>query len=50
MKLIKMKINGFRSYGEEVIVEFNGLTTFIGDNGAGKTAVLIMLNKIFIRL
>ncbi|WP_318766909.1 AAA family ATPase [Lactiplantibacillus carotarum] len=47
MKLVKMVINGFRSYGEKTTVKFGELTTLIGDNGAGKTTALIVLNKMF---
>lgn len=47
MRLVKMVIAGFRSYGEKTTVEFGELTTLIGDNGAGKTTALIVLNKMF---
>lgn len=47
MNLVKMEIEGFRAYGEKTLVEFGELTTLIGDNGAGKTTALILLNKIF---
>ncbi|MCI1699183.1 ATP-dependent nuclease [Liquorilactobacillus nagelii] len=47
MKLVKMMIEGFRSYGEKTTVRFGELTTLIGDNGVGKTTALIVLNKMF---
>jgi Predicted ATP-dependent endonuclease of the OLD family len=47
MKLVKMEINGFRSYGEKTTLEFGELTTLIGDNGVGKTTALLVLNKMF---
>lgn len=47
MKLVKMKIAGFRSYGTMTTIKFDRLTTLIGDNGAGKTTLLIALNKVF---
>jgi len=47
MKLVKMEIDGFRSYGEKTTLEFGELTTLIGDNGVGKTTALLVLNKMF---
>ncbi|WP_165056818.1 MULTISPECIES: AAA family ATPase [unclassified Adlercreutzia] len=47
MRLAKIIIEGFRSFGERQTVEFDGLTTFIGENSSGKTAALAALGKIF---
>lgn len=47
MKLVKMVIDGFRSYGEKTTLKFGELTTLIGDNGVGKTTALLVLNKMF---
>lgn len=34
MKLVKMEIDGFRSYRKKTTLKFGELTTLIGDNGA----------------
>lgn len=47
MKLVKMEIDGFRSYGKKTTLKFGELTTLIGDNGVGKTTALLVLNKMF---
>lgn len=47
MKLNKLKIYNYRSFGEEKIIEFNELTTFIGNNSSGKTTALSALQKLF---
>ncbi|WP_270851020.1 ATP-dependent nuclease [Lactobacillus delbrueckii] len=47
MKLVKMAIDGFRSYGKKTTLNFGELTTLIGDNGVGKTTALLVLNKMF---
>lgn len=47
MRLNKVKIYNYRSFGEEKIIEFNELTTFIGNNSSGKTAALSALQKLF---
>ncbi|WP_111927981.1 ATP-dependent nuclease [Clostridium tertium] len=47
MKLKKIKIYNYRSFGEEKIIEFNELTTFIGNNSSGKTTALSALQKLF---
>jgi len=46
MKLSKIKIYNYRSYGKEKIIDFNELTTFIGNNSSGKTAALTALQKL----
>ncbi|MDF7663554.1 AAA family ATPase [Bifidobacterium sp. ESL0763] len=47
MKLEKMIIKGFRSFGEEQELTFNKNTVFVGTNGTGKTTALLALCKIF---
>jgi predicted ATP-dependent endonuclease of OLD family len=48
MKLSRLKIRNFRCFGDqEKTIEFDDLTTFIGINSSGKTAVLIALIKLF---
>ena len=48
MRLEKLILRNFRCYGDEpVVIPFSGLTTFIGANSSGKTAVLAALQKLF---
>jgi len=47
VKLKKLKIKNFRKYDEEVSVDFNDLTSFIGKNDAGKSTVLEALEIFF---
>lgn len=48
MKLTKLKLYNYRSYGEsEQIINFDELTALIGNNSSGKTAALNALNTIF---
>lgn len=47
MKLKKLKICNYRSFGEEKTIEFDDLTSFIGNNSSGKTAALSALQKLF---
>ncbi|GAB6717707.1 AAA family ATPase [Streptococcus uberis] len=47
MKLKKVKINNFRSFGERQIIEINNQTVLIGNNSSGKTTVLDALRKLF---
>ena len=48
MKLSKIKLQNFRCFGaEEQTISIDDLTTFIGDNSAGKTAALAALNCMF---
>lgn len=48
MKLSKIKICNYRSFGEnEVVINFNDLTSFIGHNSSGKTAAISALQKLF---
>ncbi|WP_261266991.1 AAA family ATPase [Streptococcus mitis] len=47
MKLTKMVINNFRSFGECQVINFNNQTVLIGNNSSGKTTVLQALSKLF---
>ena len=47
MKLTKIKICNYRSFGEEQVINIDDLTTIIGHNSAGKTAALCALKTIF---
>lgn len=45
MKLTKLKLSNFRCFGSaETVISFDDITTFIGNNSSGKTAVLSALN------
>lgn len=47
MRLIRAKIKNFRCYQEEVVIEFDDLTVFVGRNDSGKSAVLDALDIFF---
>lgn len=47
MKLVKLAICNYRSFGERVEIPIDDITTFIGDNSAGKTSALSAFNCIF---
>ena len=48
MRLSKLKLKNYRSFGsEEQVILIDQLTTFIGNNSAGKTAALSALNCMF---
>lgn len=47
MRLTKLKICNYRSFASEQEIMINELTSFIGNNSAGKTAALSALNCIF---
>ena len=48
MRLSKIKLMNYRCFGpEEQTILINDLTTFIGNNSAGKTAALSALNCLF---
>lgn len=42
MKLIKMELNGFKSFSDKVLIDFSkdGITIFIGPNGCGKSNIV----------
>lgn len=47
MKLYQLKLKNFRSYKEEICIEFENLTTFVGKNDAGKSTILEALEIFF---
>ena len=47
MKIKNIKIKNFRSYKNEVIIEFGDLTAFVGKNDIGKSTVLEALDIFF---
>jgi putative ATP-dependent endonuclease of the OLD family len=47
MRLVKVKIQNFRSYKEETIIDLDDLTVFIGKNDSGKSSILEALNIYF---
>lgn len=47
MKIKKVKIKNFRSYKDEVEIEFGSLTAFVGKNDIGKSTVLEALDIFF---
>lgn len=47
MKLTKVVINNFRSFGEKQEININSRTVLIGNNSSGKTTVLQALSKLF---
>lgn len=47
MKIKKIKIKNFRSYKDEVQIEFGDLTAFVGKNDIGKSTVLEALDIFF---
>ncbi|AKB61177.1 ATP-dependent nuclease [Methanosarcina mazei] len=48
MIIKKLKIKNFRCFGsKETVIEFENLTTIIGANSSGKTAILDALLKLF---
>lgn len=47
MKITKIKLENFRSYKNEVIVDFSDLTVFVGKNDIGKSTILEALDIFF---
>lgn len=47
MNLIKMKLENFRCYKDEVVIELDDLVMFIGRNDIGKSTILDALNIFF---
>ncbi len=47
MKISKIKIENFRSYADEISVDINNLTTFVGKNDVGKSTILEALDIFF---
>lgn len=48
MKLSKIKLRNYRCFGNsEQVIKIDDITSFIGNNGSGKTAALLALNCMF---
>lgn len=47
MKIKTVKIKNFRSYKDEVIIDFGDLTAFVGKNDIGKSTILEALDIFF---
>jgi predicted ATP-dependent endonuclease of OLD family len=47
MKIESLVITGFKSFRDELKIDLDELTAFIGSNGSGKTAVLEALTRLF---
>lgn len=47
MKIESIIIKGFKSFKDEIKIDLDELTAFIGSNGSGKTAVLEALTRLF---
>ncbi|EAJ1632124.1 ATP-binding protein [Campylobacter upsaliensis] len=47
MKIYQVKIKNFRSYVNEIIVDFEDLTAFVGKNDIGKSTILEALDIFF---
>lgn len=48
MKLVRLRLSNFRSFGQKpTVVELTDMTFLLGPNGAGKTAVLQALARMF---
>lgn len=47
MKLTKLRIKNFRTYKNEVTIDFDNLTAFVGKNDAGKSTILEALDIFF---
>lgn len=47
MKIKRVKLSNFRSYKDEITIEFNNLNVFVGKNDIGKSTVLEALDIFF---
>ena len=47
MKLSKFKLKNFRSYKDEIVINFDNLTVFVGKNDVGKSTILEALDIFF---
>lgn len=47
MKLSKIKLKNFRGYKEEITIDFDNLTAFVGKNDIGKSTILEALDIFF---
>lgn len=47
MKILKVKLENFRSYNEEIEINLNDLSVFVGKNDIGKSTILEALDIFF---
>ena len=47
MNIVQVKIENFRGYKDEVVIDFNDLTVFVGKNDIGKSTILEALDIFF---
>lgn len=47
MKLIGVKLKNFRGYNNEIIINLDDLTVFVGKNDIGKSTILEALDIFF---
>ena len=47
MRLTQVKIENFRSFGKEQVIDITNNTVLIGNNSSGKTTVLQAISKLF---
>lgn len=47
MKILKVKLENFRSYNEEIEIRLNNLSVFVGKNDIGKSTILEALDIFF---
>lgn len=47
MKIKFLKIKGFKCFNDEIKIDLNDFTSFVGNNGNGKTAILEALCRVF---
>jgi len=47
MKLVRVKLQNFRCYREETVIECDDLTVFVGQNDSGKSSILDALGIFF---
>jgi predicted ATP-dependent endonuclease of OLD family len=47
MRISQVKVSNFRSYSDEVVINLNDLTAFVGKNDVGKSTVLEALDYFF---
>ena len=47
MRIKQVKIENFRAYRDQVVIDFNDLTAFVGKNDVGKSTILDALDIFF---
>lgn len=47
MRIEKVILHGFRSFGDTQTLDLSNMTALIGGNGVGKTSFLLALNRLF---